>query len=66
LQQRLKSLSTELVTLRNRLHVTGGNSTLPNIPSSNLASPPINPGAGKIHVRKSENRDRNFDIFLFF
>jgi hypothetical protein len=65
LQQRLKSLSTELVTLRNRLHVTGGNSTLPNIPSSNLASPPINPGAGKIHVRKffDKNRDRIL-IFL--
>lgn len=32
LQQRLKSLSTELVTLRNRLHVTGSTASagLPN------------------------------------
>ncbi|XP_060535628.1 unconventional myosin-IXa [Cylas formicarius] len=30
LQQRLRSLSTELVTLRNRLHVQGSNQTAPN------------------------------------
>jgi hypothetical protein len=37
LQQRLKSLSTELVTLRNRLHVSGsGNNPFTNFPASNL------------------------------
>jgi hypothetical protein len=44
LQQKLKNLSTELVSLRNRLHVTGapagfpcnGNNDLVNLPSKNM------------------------------
>lgn len=35
LQQRLKSLSTELVTLRNRLHVTGS-TTGANLPNNGI------------------------------
>ena len=38
LQQRLKSLSTELVTLRNRLHVTGSTAN-GALPSNGIALP---------------------------
>lgn len=45
LQQKLKNLSTELVSLRNRLHVSGtspgfcsGNNDLVNLPTKNMVS----------------------------
>ncbi|XP_070501515.1 unconventional myosin-Vb isoform X3 [Chironomus tepperi] len=52
LQQRLKSLSTELVTLRNRLHVTGstttnGNANNPIINCTNFPHPNLNLLTGK-------------------
>lgn len=53
LQQRLKSLSTELVTLRNRLHVSGTASTVatPSLLSTSPKSNNTLPAANKNNVK---------------
>ncbi|XP_044580374.1 unconventional myosin-IXb isoform X2 [Cotesia glomerata] len=48
LQQRLKTLSTELVTLRNRLHVSQPGSNGPNAVNGTIASPGLGSGSGGV------------------
>ncbi|CRK99962.1 CLUMA_CG013257, isoform B [Clunio marinus] len=55
LQQRLKSLSTELVTLRNRLHVTGSSAST-GLPGSNIMASCSNfPSTQNLNVGKTNS-----------